>query len=103
MNAQNLADDFVQLLKDNAVEAGRELSSDLTAVSDYAAARLAHLSTVVREPGFREALLAERDNVALKAAGRAVDRADSFDAKLLGLIEGSLSLGARALAAAIPG
>lgn len=98
-----LGQEFIDLLKNNAVEAGRELTSDLNDVKDYAAARMQHLSTIISEPGFREALVAERDNVALKAAGRAIDRADAFDARLLSITEGALAIGSRALAALIPG
>lgn len=102
-NLNQLGQEFVELLRQNAIEAGRELTSDLTEVKDYAAARMQHLSTIVGEPGFREALIAERDNVALKAAGRAINRADAFDARILGVVEGALAIGSRALASLIPG
>jgi len=98
-----LGQEFVELLRTNAVESGRELITDLNEVKDYAAARMAHLSTIVAQPGFREALIAERDNVALKAAGRAINRADAFDARILAITEGALAIGSRALAALIPG
>lgn len=100
---KQLANDLVELLKQNAVEAGRELVGDLNTVKDYAATRMQHLSTIVAEPGFREALIAERDNVVLKAAGRAIDRGDAFDARLVGIAEGALAIGAKALAAVMPG
>lgn len=103
MNANTLGQEFLELLTQNAVEAGRELTSDLNEISDYAAARMQHLSTLVGQPGWREALVAERDNVALKAAGRAIDRGDAFDSRILSITEGALAIGARALSALIPG
>lgn len=95
---KDIAQEFVDLLKTNAVEAGKNLADDLNAVRDYAATRMAHLSTIAAEPGFRQALIAERDNVALMAAGRAIDEGDAFDARLVGIVEGALAVGAKALA-----
>lgn len=98
-----LGQEFVELLRTNAVESGRELVTDLNEVKDYAAARMQHLSAIIAQQGFREALVAERDNVALKAAGRAINRADAFDARILAITEGALAIGARALTARPPG
>jgi hypothetical protein len=96
---EEIGEEFVGLLRENAIEAGRELASDLGEVRDYVAARMAHLSRTSAEPGFREALVAERDSIAMKAAGRAIDRADAFDARILGLVEGVILVGSKALAA----
>lgn len=97
MNAESISREFVDLLRRNAVEAGKELASDIDSVRVYAAERLTHLSRIVGEPGFEEALAAERDAVALRAAGHAINRADAFDARILGVVEGTLALGARVL------
>lgn len=96
---KSIAQEFVDLLKTNAVEAGKNLADDLNAVREYAAARMAHLSTIAAEPGFRQALIAERDSLALMAAGRAIDEGDAFDARLIGIVEGALAIGSKALAA----
>lgn len=93
-----IGQDFIDLLKRNAAEVGLELKGDLQAIADYAAARAQHLSESVGEPGFDEALVAERDNVILFSASTAIDRADAVDARILGLVEGALAMGARALA-----
>ncbi len=100
---KEITEDFVASLREHAIDAGQELAGDLADVRDYVAARMQHLSKAVTEPGFRSALLAERDSIAMKAAGRAIDRADAFDARLAGIVEGTLIVGSRALAAAIPG
>lgn len=99
-NADTMARDFVELLRQNAVETGRELASDLDEIRVYTASRMAHLAAIAGEPGFREALVAERDNVALKAAGRAINRADAVDARLVGMVEGALGIASRALSVA---
>lgn len=100
---KDITDDFVKSLREHAIDAGKELVGDLNEVRDYVAARMQHLAKAVTEPGFRAALIAERDSIAMKAAGRAIDRADAFDARIAGIIEGTLIVGSRALAAAIPG
>jgi hypothetical protein len=101
--SNQLGQQLVELLRSNSVDFGRDFVADIDEVRAYAAARMVHLSTVVAQPGFREALAAERDNVVLKAAGRAIDRGDSFDARMLAITEGALAIGSRALAIAVPG
>lgn len=96
-----IADEFVDLLRRHGKEVGEDLVSDLNAVAEYAAQRVDHLSRCASEPGFREALIAERDNVAMRAALRTVARADDLDARILAITETALQIGARVLAAAI--
>lgn len=102
MNKQKLeeiGDEFVGLLKEYAVESGKELTNDLKEVRDYVASRMPHIAAAVGEKGFAEALKAERDNIALVAAGRAIDRGDAFDARILGLAEGVVLVASKALVA----
>lgn len=96
----NVGDELERLLKDAAKETGRDLQFNTVAVAAYAAERTAYLSTLVGQPGFEEAVRAERDNVALKAGLTAVATADAADARLIGIIQGVLFLGARSLATA---
>lgn len=96
----NVADELERLLKDAAKETGRDLRGNLAAVTLYAAERTAYLSTLVGQPGFEEAVRAERDNVALKGGIASVKAADAADARIVGIIQGVLFLGARALATA---
>ena len=93
----DLAQELEQLLIAAAERLGRTLeSSDLR---NYISERMLHLSNIVAEPGYMEALIAERDNVALQAGLELVDAADAADRELIGLISGGLALGARAIAA----
>jgi hypothetical protein len=95
----DIANELGELLKVTASEMGTELTSELDAVTAYAAERATHLSTIVGQPGFMEAVRAEADSVALRAGISTVSTADSADARLAGIIQGVLGLGARALAA----
>lgn len=95
--AKAIGDDLMELLRTEAAEIGQGLKEDLTEVSEYAASRTQHLSAAISEPGFPEALRAERDNVALMAAMEGVDRADDLDQRLLSVTNGALAIGARAI------
>lgn len=92
----NIAQEFERVLADTADRLGVSLG-DLDAVRGYAAERMLHLSGIVDEPGYLEALRAEGLNVALMAAGAAVDAADAIDRELVGVVTGLLGMGARAL------
>ena len=96
----NVGQELEKILKDNAAEFGNELRIDFTEIREYVAARTAYLATIVGQTGFEQALRAERDNVALKIGIGITKRADAADQRLLGVIGGVLSLGARALAGA---
>ena len=95
---QIAAQQLIDMLEGHAQEAGRELVGDLNAVRDYAAVRIDHLATTSAEAGFAEALEAETDAIALKAAGRAIERGDAFDQRIVGIIQGVLATAARLIA-----
>lgn len=95
-----VAEEFKRLLEDAGARLGREFQGDLDEVKLYASERMLHLAAIIAEPGYAEALLAERDNVALKLGMASVGAADRIDRELLGLIAGGLGVAARALAAA---
>jgi len=97
----SLQNDFKELLEDALEETGVEVEKNLDEVSEYAAARAQHLSTIVGEPGFMQAVRAERDNVAIEAGLATVDTAEAVDARIRGVLQGALSIGAKFLAAAI--
>lgn len=67
------------------------------ALADYAASRSVHLATLVGQPGFQEALIAERNNVALRAGIAASQTANSAESRFLGVLQGALAVGAQAL------
>lgn len=96
----NIGQEFQRMLENTAARLGRELQANMDEVRLYASERMLHLSTIVDEPGYDEALLAERDNVALRAGLNAVSAGDAADREIIGVIAGSLAIGARALAAA---
>jgi len=88
---------FKALILESASEMGKEIFFDLDELSLYAVQRAAHLSTITNEPGFDEAVRAERDAVALKAGISATNAADAADQRIIGVIHGALRIGALAL------
>lgn len=96
-----LKNELADLLIQQAKGAGVELKADLESVRVYAAARMAHLATCVGQPGYQDAVLAEAQNIAMEAAIKALDQAAAADARLLGIVQGALAIGSKALIAAI--
>lgn len=97
-NAKSFAKELVDLLKQHGIDSGRELVKNVQDLELYIAGELVSLAKCASEPGYPKALQATRDSVALEAAGRAVDQADAVDAKTLGIIESSLTIGSKVLA-----
>lgn len=95
MDATN---DFERILKDAVKETGVELQQSTRAIALYMNERAIHLASISGQPGFEQALRAERNSVALKAGISAAHNADQADARILGLIQGLLGMGAAALA-----
>lgn len=91
--------EFEKLLKAALKEAGGELTMSAKKIATYMTERATHLSTVVGQPGYEKALIAERNNVAMRAGLQVADDADAFDQRILGLIQGALRIAALALAA----
>lgn len=85
------------MLADAAKRLGRNLNGNLEEVRVYAATRMLHLSGLIGQPGYQEALLAERDNVAMMAGIAGINAADAADRELIGAIGGGMALGARML------
>lgn len=91
----NVGEEFERLL----TEAGQRLGKQIvtTGLREYAHERMLHLANIVDQPGYLEALEAERDNMILKAGIGAVNMADAADAEIIGIISGALAIGASAL------
>lgn len=85
-----------------AEEVGEEVVENLDAASEYAADRAEHLSYIVGEPGWDEAVKAEADNVVIEVALRTVASADEFDDKLLQSARFSLALVSQAIRLILP-
>ena len=88
---RELANIVINALRDQ----GRELRTASAELADFAAERAAHLETFVGQPGFEEAVQAEADRIALRAAGEAVKQADEADTRLVSIIASALKLAAR--------
>lgn len=91
---------FQQLLEDAVKETGTRLKQAPAELAAYMSERAAHLSLSAQEPGFDQAVRAERNNVAMRAGLIAHDVASKTDFQFLGIIQGALSIAAKALAAA---
>lgn len=76
---KELGRDLLEQLREQAAAAGKAFQPALDEVQDFIAAKAEELSAAYGKPGFDEALIAARDSVLLKAAGRAVIEADKFD------------------------
>lgn len=101
LSKTEIAETFETLLRDAYREVGAHATADLGSVARYAADRAGLLAQVVGIDGFNEALIAERDNVALRAGIAAVESADALDARILGMAHAVLLFAAKALAAAV--
>jgi len=94
---KNIGKELVDLLEDELEMTGRCLKNSGKGLAGYVMARAKHLSTIIGQSGFDEALEAERDNVIMRATLQLVDAADAADARLLNLLHGALALAARLL------
>lgn len=80
-------------------EIGVDLKQETAAIAAYAAERATFLASIVGQPGYAEAVRAERDNVALRAGIATVAQATSAEQRLLGVLQAALQMGAAALVA----
>jgi len=97
MNHNDVTLDMMQLLRAALKESGKELKDGGLELKLVVSQELARLALAVGEPGYGRAVTAAQDNVALAAGLMAVSVADSSDARLLGIIQGALFMGAKAL------
>jgi hypothetical protein len=96
-----IANQFKSLLESTSSRLGVTLTERTDEAGDYARRRMLFLASIIDEPGFDMALMAERDNVAMKAGIATAAVADAADLELRGMILGALSIGAKALALAV--
>jgi len=97
MNENDLGKELAVLFGAAAKDFGRELVVAGKALADYTAKQLRQLALARGEPGFERIAQAAKDNIILEAAGHAVDRADSFDQRLAGIVDAAISIGLRVL------
>lgn len=96
-----LAINFKDLLDQAIKETGVTLTVSADQLSAYIAERAAVLAGSAGLVGFELAVSAERDNVALFAGLSAHREAKAADQRIIGLIQGALSIAAQAAAAAL--
>lgn len=92
-----MQDQLKNLFETAVSETGADLKEGADVVAAYAAQRVALLATMIGLPGYEQAVIVERDNVALFAGLHASSVSDAARERLLGVIHGSLVLGAQSL------
>ena len=92
--ANPIADEFLALLKKALTDTGADLADTPDAIVAFMAERAAHLSAIVNEPGFSQAVVAERNRVALRAGLEVSDDAAPLNGRLMELIAGALRVAA---------
>lgn len=98
MNARQLGEDMLMVLKDNAKALGVELEGDRDELVAYLEARLPQVALAVSEPGFMEVLQVEANSLMLKAGLMAVNRADAIDERMKDIAYGALNMAIRTAA-----
>ena len=93
----NFQESFKGLIESTVRETGKQLGASAQELALYATERAQYLSTIVGQPGFDEAVAAERDNVALRAGIAVIGNADAADQRVIGVIAGALAIAAQAL------
>lgn len=88
---------FSGLLASAVTETGAALSKTSDELAAYVAQRAGVLAAAYGQPGYEMAVAAERDAVALWAGMAGVAAAKAADQRLLGVIQGALSIGAQAM------
>lgn len=89
----NLQETYLKLLESQA----SSLSVELPGLAAYMAEQAALLANCASDQQFNYLLEASRQNVAAKAGLVAYEQAQAADQRLLGLIEGAIAIGAKAL------
>ncbi len=95
----DFAKEFAAMIDDAVTDTGVELKQAKDDLAAYMAERAAHLSSIAGEPGFEQAVTAERNNIALRAGLAVHDQARAADQRLVGMIAGAIRVAAFALAA----
>lgn len=91
------ANEFLALLDAELKDVQHDFKVSRGELAIYMSERAQHLSLAVNEPGFDRVVLAERNNVALRAGLLISENASSLNDRLLGLIGGALRIMAIAL------
>ena len=90
-------ENFKLLLQNTAEEFRTTLRVDLNELAIYTSEQIAALSAAVGQPGYNEAVITARNNIALKAGIQATREADAADQRILGIVQAVLVLGVSAI------
>lgn len=90
--------EFEALLEQEAKRANVKLKETPRELALYMTERAVHLSRIAGEPGIEEAIIAERDSIALAAGLKFTDLTRAGDQYLIGVIQGALTIALRMLA-----
>ncbi len=97
----DLRGQLVALFKSEGVAARDDLVQAADRVADYAVEQSEQLVPLVADAGFMLAVTAAAQNVLMRAGLKLTAQADAADARFVGLLEGALAIGTRALAAGL--
>ena len=97
----DLKSQLVALFKSEGVAARDDLVQAADRVADYAVEQSQQLVPLVGDAGFMLAVTAAAQNVLMRAGLKLTAQADAADARFVGLLEGALAIGTRALAAGV--
>jgi len=89
--------ELLSLLADSAKETGRNLDLSQQKLREVVATQMAQLALAVGEPGYERAVVAARDVIALAAGLQLHANAAAADQRIVGVIQGALFFGAKAL------
>ncbi len=89
--------EFEALMKDTLDSLGKTNDGLATKIAEYMDERMEHLAKIAEEPGFGEAVIAERVAIAIKAGIETSRAASIVDQRILGVISGALRIGVLAL------
>lgn len=95
---KDVLQEFFDRLKAELEDAGADIETDCEELRLYVAERTNHLSTIVDQPGYELALIAERDSIALKAGIFAVNAGVAAEQRWTGMIQGVLITVAKVIA-----
>lgn len=90
--ANDAATQLESLIADALKETGATAQLSAKEMVVEAQASAMRLSAAIGQPGYDEALRAERDVLALKAGLKLVAQADAADARVVGIIQGAIGL-----------
>ena len=97
MNEFIFKTEFKDTLTTALDEVGVSLKTDINEVVLYAEGRTHYLTTLVGQPGYQMAVIAERDNIALKAGISTSLAADASDQRITGVIHSFIGVAAKAM------